>query len=88
MSALAVALPVSLALRRLPCRPCPSPSPSPLPIALVPQPSQSPVPAAHALLDAYDWRITLFILAAMIALIIPLALGVAVVMIALATVWP
>jgi MFS family permease len=35
------------------------------------------VPAAQALLDAYDWRITLFILAAMIALIIPLALGVA-----------
>jgi MFS family permease len=35
------------------------------------------VPATQALLDAYDWRITLFILAAMIALIIPLALGVA-----------
>ncbi|KAK0349693.1 hypothetical protein LTR94_032060, partial [Friedmanniomyces endolithicus] len=35
------------------------------------------VPAAQALLDAYDWRITLFILAAMIALIAPLALGVA-----------
>lgn len=35
------------------------------------------VPAAQALLDAYDWRITLFILAAMIALILPLALGVA-----------
>jgi len=35
------------------------------------------VPAAQALLDAYDWRVTLFILAALIAVIIPLALGVA-----------
>ncbi|WP_428150649.1 MFS transporter [Brevundimonas sp.] len=35
------------------------------------------VPAAQGLLDAYDWRATLFILAALVALIIPLALGVA-----------
>ena len=35
------------------------------------------VPAAQALLDAYDWRITLFILAAVAALMIPAALGVA-----------
>lgn len=35
------------------------------------------VPAAQGLLDAVDWRITLFVLAGMIALIVPLALGVA-----------
>jgi MFS family permease len=35
------------------------------------------VPAAQGLLDAYDWRATLLILAALVALIIPLALGVA-----------
>ena len=35
------------------------------------------VPAAQGLLDAWDWRVTLFLLAAMVALIIPLALGVA-----------
>jgi len=35
------------------------------------------VPAAQGLLDAYDWRATLVILAALVALIIPLALGVA-----------
>jgi len=35
------------------------------------------VPAAQGLLDAHGWRATLFILAALIALIIPLALGVA-----------
>lgn len=35
------------------------------------------VPAAQGLLDAYDWRATLVILAAMVTLIIPLALGVA-----------
>ncbi|MET4682375.1 MFS transporter [Brevundimonas faecalis] len=35
------------------------------------------VPAAQGLLDALDWRIALFVLAGMIALIIPLALGVA-----------
>lgn len=35
------------------------------------------VPAAQGLLDAYDWRITLFLLAAVIALMIPAALGVA-----------
>ncbi|KQY80438.1 MFS transporter [Brevundimonas sp. Root1423] len=35
------------------------------------------VPAAQGLLDALDWRITLFVMAALVALIIPLALGVA-----------
>lgn len=35
------------------------------------------VPAAQAMLDAYDWRITLFIMAGIIALMIPAALGVA-----------
>lgn len=35
------------------------------------------VPAAQGWLDAYDWRATLAILAALVALIIPLALGVA-----------
>lgn len=35
------------------------------------------VPAAQGWLDAYDWRATLAILAVLIALIIPLALGVA-----------
>ena len=35
------------------------------------------VPAAQGLLDAYDWHATLFILAALVALIIPLALGIA-----------
>lgn len=35
------------------------------------------VPAAQGLLDALDWRITLFVLGGMVALIIPLALGVA-----------
>lgn len=35
------------------------------------------VPAAQGMLDALDWRLTLFMLAGLIALIIPLALGVA-----------
>jgi MFS family permease len=35
------------------------------------------VPAAQGLLDALDWRVTLFVLGGMVALIIPLALGVA-----------
>lgn len=35
------------------------------------------VPAAQGLLDGLDWRITLFVLGGMVALIIPLALGVA-----------
>ncbi|QTC88296.1 MFS transporter [Brevundimonas pondensis] len=35
------------------------------------------VPAAQGLLDALDWRLTLFVLGGMVALIIPLALGVA-----------
>lgn len=35
------------------------------------------VPAAQALLDTLDWRVTLFVLAGLIALIVPLALGVA-----------
>lgn len=35
------------------------------------------VPAAQGLLDALDWRVTLFLLAGMIALIVPLAMGVA-----------
>ncbi|WP_296175807.1 MFS transporter [uncultured Brevundimonas sp.] len=35
------------------------------------------VPAAQGMLDALDWRVTLFVLGGMVALIIPLALGVA-----------
>lgn len=35
------------------------------------------VPAAQGLLDALDWRLTLFVLGGLVALIIPLALGVA-----------
>jgi len=35
------------------------------------------VPAAQGLLDALDWRVTLFVLGGLVALIIPLALGVA-----------
>lgn len=35
------------------------------------------VPAAQGLLDVVDWRVTLFIMAGLIALIVPLALGVA-----------
>jgi len=35
------------------------------------------VPAAQGLLDALDWRLTLLVMAALVALIIPLALGVA-----------
>ena len=35
------------------------------------------VPAAQGLLDTLDWRLTLFVMAALVALIIPLALGVA-----------
>ncbi len=35
------------------------------------------VPAAQGLLDALDWRLTLFVMGGLIALIIPLALGVA-----------
>lgn len=35
------------------------------------------VPAAQGLLDALDWRLTLFVLAGLIALIVPLAVGVA-----------
>lgn len=35
------------------------------------------VPAAQGMLDALDWRVTLFILGGLVALIIPLALGVA-----------
>jgi predicted MFS family arabinose efflux permease len=35
------------------------------------------VPLAQGLIDAFDWRVTLFVLAALVALVIPLALGVA-----------
>ncbi|WEK58276.1 MAG: MFS transporter [Candidatus Brevundimonas phytovorans] len=35
------------------------------------------VPAAQGMLDALDWRLTLFVLGGLVALIIPLALGVA-----------
>ena len=35
------------------------------------------VPAAQGLLDSLDWRLTLFVLGGLVALIIPLALGVA-----------
>ncbi|MFE9084204.1 MFS transporter [Brevundimonas sp. NPDC003935] len=35
------------------------------------------VPAAQGLLDALDWRLTLFVMAGLVALIIPLALGLA-----------
>jgi MFS family permease len=35
------------------------------------------VPAAQGLLDTLDWRLTLFVMAALVALVIPLALGVA-----------
>lgn len=35
------------------------------------------VPAAQGLLDALDWRLTLFVMAGLIAIIIPMALGIA-----------